>query len=152
MPTAEFMNVIEEMRIDAAPEAWGIFTYSDLAAPLGGGTGGFYWFGTREDLMAFCRELLAKECCEETTALTAKVAAIIDSHVEGSTSADAAIKAIDKLLKGHRRVPWWGQYDELRTSDHPFARRVREFVNDSPDPLDEEDFADLTDSIAMYGV
>jgi hypothetical protein len=126
------LQEIEKMALEAheyMAEAvtWGFYGYGDGPVNAGGGTGGFLWFNTREQMLEFIQGYLPFWCPgpdhSNGRVVSARVRDIL--ALADATPMEATRMQLNDALKGYAQVVWWGQFGELLSADIPFAREIR---------------------------
>jgi hypothetical protein len=124
------MEAISERAHALAPEehTWGFYGFSDGPVIAGGGTGGFLWFESREQMFEFVERYLPFWCPGPDRGDAREVAAKVRDILAGPLTSDEALRTmLNDTLKGYAQLGWWGQFEDLLTTDIPFAREVRDW-------------------------
>jgi hypothetical protein len=113
----------------AEPESWGFYAYSDGPADAGGGTGGFLWFASREQMLDFVKRYLPYWCPRPDRADPRQAAAGVREILArpSVTPAEAVRMKLNDALKGFAQIVWLGRFEELLSTDTPFAREIRDW-------------------------
>jgi len=115
---------------------WGLFTYSDAPPAIGGGVGGFQWFGQLPELLAFISDLSAagymtfdeEEDWQKLRDALRQIAARFEMEPE------QAIRSFNEELVSLLQISWIGRLEDLINGDDGFAATVRaRFRNDWDD-------------------
>jgi hypothetical protein len=121
-----------QMASGVAPEplAWGAWMYSDAHPAMGGGVGGFVWFDTKVEMLAFFREHLAYLdqgilARDDAPAIAEACQAIVDTVQDGSVEMRVGMTRLNHVVRGLTVTQWWGRLEDLHTSDTAFACDAR---------------------------
>jgi hypothetical protein len=126
-----------------APLNWGAWMYSDAHPAMGGGVGGFVWFDTRDEMLAFFHEhlpyldqgILSRHDAYE---IAEACQAIVDMVRDGSVELRVGMTRLNHVVRGLTVIQWWGQLEDLHTSDAAFPCNVRSrFRKESTHDRDE---------------
>jgi hypothetical protein len=112
------------------PGQWGAWMYSDAHPAMGGGVGGFVWFQTRDEMLAFFREHLAYldpgiQARNNAADIAAACQAVVDAVTDGSLELRVGMTRLNHLVRGLTVIQWWGCLEDLHTSDAAFPCEVR---------------------------
>jgi len=112
------------------PLQWGAWMYSDAHPAMGGGVGGFVWFDTRDEMLAFFREHLAYldpgiQSRNDAYKIAEACQAIVDTVRDGSVELRVGMTRLNHAVRGLTVIQWWGQIEDLHTSDAAFCCDVR---------------------------
>jgi hypothetical protein len=112
------------------PLHWGAWMYSDAHPAMGGGVGGFVWFGTRNEMLTFFREHLAYldpgiQSRNNPYEIAKACQGIIDTVRDGSVEMRIGMARLNHLVRGLTVIQWWGRLEDLYTSDAAFPCDVR---------------------------
>jgi hypothetical protein len=112
------------------PLDWGAWMYSDAHPAMGGGVGGFVWFDTRDEMLAFFREHLAHldpgiQSRNNAYEIAKACQAIVDTVREGSVELRVGMTRLNHVVRGLTVIQWWGRLEDLHTSDAAFPCDVR---------------------------
>ncbi len=115
-----------------APEPldWGAWMYSDAHPAMGGGVGGFVWFDTKDEMLAFFRAHLAYLdqgilSRNDAYQIAEACQAIVDTVREGSVEMRVGMTRLNHVVRGLTVIQWWGRLEDLHTSDAAFPCDVR---------------------------
>jgi hypothetical protein len=113
----------------AEPESWGLYAYSDGPADAGGGTGGFLWFVSREQMLDFVKRYLPFWCPGPDHSNPRQAAATVREILArpSITPGEAVRMKLNDALKGYAQIVWWGRFEELLSTDTRFAREIRDW-------------------------
>ena len=150
------------------PEAssWGFvaFGVGDWHPAFGGGSSGFFWFPTREDLLDFIGTQLAyfPNSGFDPSEMATAAAEIVGRVGAGITPMSDALLELDACMKGHWQFLWCGQFEGLVSGDLPFERELRadfrESLDDEADghlerPIEAEELKSfIENAIQMHGI
>lgn len=126
------------------PLDWGAWMYSDAHPAMGGGVGGFVWFATKDEMLAFFREHLPYldpgiQSRNNVREIADACQAIVDTVQEGTVELRIAMTRLNHVARGLTVIQWWGRLEDLHTSDAAFPCDVRtrfrhEILNINDDP------------------
>lgn len=125
------------------PPHWGAWIYSDAHPAVGGGVGGFVWFESRDDFLAFLHEHLVFldpgiHGRGDALALHDACKAVLDTVKNDSLPLRIAMARLNHLVRGLSVIKWWGRMEDLLTGDESFACEVRcRFRNEQADALND---------------
>jgi hypothetical protein len=109
---------------------WGAWMYSDAHPAFGGGIGGFVWFDTRDQMLAFFREHLAYldpgiQARNNAYQIAEACQAIVDTVQDGSIELRVGMTRLNHVVRGLTVIQWWGRLEDLYTSDAAFPSDLR---------------------------
>jgi hypothetical protein len=112
------------------PLDWGAWMYSDAHPAMGGGVGGFVWFDTRDEMLAFFGEHLAYldpgiQSRNNAYEIAKACQVIVDTVREGSIELRVGMTRLNHVVRGLTVIQWWGRLEDLHTSDAAFPCDVR---------------------------
>jgi hypothetical protein len=112
------------------PVDWGAWMYSDAHPAMGGGVGGFVWFDTQDEMLAFFREHLAYldpgiQSRNNAYEIAKACQAIVDTVRDGSVELRVGMTRLNHVVRGLTVIQWWGRLEDLHTSDAAFPCDVR---------------------------
>ncbi|WP_348826915.1 hypothetical protein [Halomonas sp. RT37] len=154
---------------DAVPidENWGMFSYGDAPAALGGGFGAFAWFEDRASMLKFIEEVLPFSPRgpdnRDPLPIMDAVSAVIKDIRNDSLSLEQGREKLNKELEGCSQIEWWGTFRELRGGISPYSRKLinkfRQHLTDdenineiSTGPISDNELAEFKDYLMTYGV
>jgi hypothetical protein len=121
-----------QMATGVAPKPldWGAWMYSDAHPAMGGGVGGFVWFDTKEEMLAFFREHLPYldpgiQSRNNVNEIADACQAIVDTVREGSVELRVGMTRLNHVVRGLTVIQWWGRLEDLHTRDAAFPCEVR---------------------------
>jgi hypothetical protein len=135
---------------------WGAWMYSDAHPAFGGGIGGFVWFDTRDEMLAFFREHLAYldpgiQSRNDAYKIAEACQAIIDTVRDESVELRVGMTRLNHVVRGLTVIKWWGRLEDLHTSDAAFPCDVRSRfreenanVNDDSSQIKEDEEIEFT--------
>jgi hypothetical protein len=144
--------------------SWGLESYGDQHAALGGGVGGFLWFGDRNQLFEFLRIHLLffsfADGSSEVDMLLHEINAVVTMLESGERSLLSAIGPLNELLKGHSQLRWIGRFQDLVEGDGEFEREVRSWSRGETDdgaegsdtPIEPHELDDFIKSLLDWGL
>ncbi|MDR3613211.1 MAG: hypothetical protein P4L53_06575 [Candidatus Obscuribacterales bacterium] len=137
---------------EPASYSWGFFAYDDSPDTIGGGSGNFSWFDSKEELVNFLAKfpLLAHSLDTLDTERFTKA----KNFVESVTSDDFDQKAVDELNKinaGVEQIQWFGQLDDLLSGETEFAKGMRAFFSKSSEKLAKSQIPEFAEFLRKWG-
>lgn len=121
-----------QMATGVAPKPldWGAWMYSDAHPAMGGGVGGFVWFDTKDEMLAFFREHLPYldpgiQSRNDVYEIAEACQAIVDTVRDGSVELRIGMTRLNHVVRGLTVIQWWGRLEDLHTSDAAFPCEVR---------------------------
>jgi hypothetical protein len=144
------------------PLHWGAWIYSDAHPAMGGGVGGFVWFESRDEMLAFLHAHLAFldpsiDGRADAFDLHNACKSVVDAARSDSLPLRVAITRLNHLVRGLSVIKWWGRMEDLLTGEEAFPCEMRcrfrqapkEGIYDAPpiDEADEEDFMNFLRTI-----
>ena len=120
----EQANTLTQTTSERDPRAysWGLFSWGDAPPAIGGGTGCFQWFDSREELLAFLTDYspalyMSFEQEEEWIGFRDRLRAIAESFEDEPLR---SLATFNSVLKGLLQIDWIGGFEELcQGQDHP---------------------------------
>jgi hypothetical protein len=96
---------------------------------LSGYAGVFFWFSSKEDLLAFTVQhlpFLGEEIgCDDPFDGAEKIAGVVDAVKECSLTWDEGRISITNLLTEDSEIRWWGQLKDLFDGNSEFEQELR---------------------------
>lgn len=139
------------------PLHWGAWIYSDAHPAMGGGVGGFVWFESRDEMLAFLEQHLAflepgVEGREDAFELHDACKSVVGAVRNESLPLRVAMTRLNHLVRGLSVIKWWGRMEDLLTGEEAFPCEVRcrfrgkpsNGTHDSP-PIEEADQVEFAD-------
>jgi hypothetical protein len=124
------IEAVAERAHSLAPEehTWGFYAFSDGPVIAGGGTGGFLWFATREEMLDFIKGYLPFWCPgPDRSDVRQTVAKVREILRDTGTPTEALRVQLNNALKGYAQLVWWGCFGELLSAEAPFAHKIRDW-------------------------
>jgi hypothetical protein len=135
---------------DPRANPFGFFWYSDAPAPLGGGMGVFCWFSNAQEAVDWLFAELADHWLRRLREGTSTLDAIhnaLEEAISGKRETGDVLVSINEMLKRAVQIEWWGTFEELRTSDLAFPKKVRAALHrEGPTEDSEDDESPITES------
>lgn len=142
---------------------WGFYSYGDAPPAIGGGIGSFAWFGTRQELLSFIRDVLPYSPPGSSDADWDKVEndvhEIVGKAIEGKIDDRRTVQALNDALRTFSQIEWLGTFDDLIRGSHPFAERIRkefcerdEEKNADHQEIGEEELVAFRGFLSEYGI
>ena len=142
----EEASAIAESAAERAPlkSTWGIFSYGDAPAAIGGGVGCFLWFKDRERLLEFVANQLTfwapgRADMDPGRVLSA-VKQIVREIEDGHLTIADAIPQLNSALRHFSQIRWMGTFEDLIAGAGDFERGLRRWFR-------EHRGTDLTDTV-----
>ena len=165
VPT-EFQHLVDEVEdkilknIERIPEnsTWGFYSYGDAPGGIGGGSGCFLWFESKEDTLDYIGRLLAVSpsgpSSSDYPAILQSTAAIVREWEAEKINTTSALDRLNTVLRHHSQIEWCGQFEELISGESEFAKGVRSTVRDdeSSDSIKPEELQDFLEELSLYGI
>ena len=112
------------------PLFWGAWMYSDAHPAMGGGVGGFTWFESRDEMLAFLREHLVFldpgiGARNNVASLRDACRSVVDSVTDGTLTLRVAMTRLNHLVRGLTVIKWWGRMEDLLVGEEAFPCEVR---------------------------
>ncbi len=142
--------------------SWGFFAYDDAPGGIGGGSGMFCWFESREKMCDFIERypLLLQSSYEPEDDDKARIEeielSVKASIKEFRSSADKSEQVLEDLnckLRRIEQIKWWGSFSDLLSGDHWFAKELRSRVmeGDGSSALPSELREEFIELLQGYG-
>lgn len=144
-------------------ESWGIESYGDAPAGIGGGIGGFLWFADRKSALDFLGRLLVFLSPGPSNldhgAVANEAAAIVERIANEGLTVDAGLDELNRALRSFSQVRWFGRFTELLEGDRPFEREIRVWARSDEDdgepvssPILAAELDDFHTTVREWGV
>ncbi len=116
--------------------SWGFFAYDDAPGGIGGGSGNFSWFDSKQELVSFLTKfpLLAHSSATPDMELFARAKEHL-LRVTAETFDQRAVDELNVINSGVEQIQWFGQLEELLSGDGEFAEGLRAFFAGSSKQL-----------------
>lgn len=157
-------KVTEAVPVD---DYWGMFSYGDAPAAMGGGAGAFTWFEDRATMFKFIEEVLpfsppGPSNIDPHLVMDA-VSNVIKDMRNDALRLEKVRGNINEVLKDFSQIEWWGTFRELRSGICPYSQKIindfRQLVPDdesineiSTDPISDNELAEFKDYLMTYGI
>jgi hypothetical protein len=116
-------------------DTWGMFSYGDAPAGIGGGTGCFMWFATREGMLEFVTDVFPFSPPgpngSDELAVVREVKRIIEQLLAGQLSGEGGRELLNRALQHYSQIEWWGTFDALCSGQHLYAQKVIQYFRES---------------------
>ena len=144
-------------------ESCGLFCFSDAPGPFcGSGAGAFYWFETRQQMLAFIHDILAWWHPAPSSAKPAEIAAAVQEIMrnQGEDDLEALRTHLNAPMRRMWQISWIGTFGGLRTEMVDFARKIREHFRkhyggsddtDVAGPIGADDLSEFVECVQEYG-
>lgn len=162
----EQANTLTQTTSERDPRAysWGLFSWGDAPPAIGGGTGCFQWFDSREELLAFLTDYspalyMSFEQEEEWIGFRDRLRAIAESFEDEPLR---SLGTFNSVLKGLLQIDWIGGFEELCQGQESFCCKVRGWFRDPGDideaaiqaseaPIEPDELQDFCERLQEYG-
>ena len=137
---------------EPASYSWGFFAYDDTAGAIGGGSGNFSWFDSKEELVSFLAKFPLLAHSSENNDAERFVKA--KSFLESVAPDDFDQKTVDELNKinaGVEQIQWFGQLDDLLSGEAEFAKGMRAFFSKSSAKLAKSQIPEFAEFLRKWG-
>ena len=125
---AELQEALTEANsFEPTESSWGFFAYDDAPGGIGGGSGMFCWFESRDKMCDFIERypLLSQSSYEPEDDDKARiddiersVKAAINEFRSNADNSEKVLKDINSKLRRIEQIKWWGRFSELLSGDH----------------------------------
>jgi len=144
--------------------SWGMYSYGDAPAAIGGGTGAFTWFNSKTALLKFIEDVLPYSPPgpgnTDPLAVADKVRAVLRNLRSGDLELDEARRRLNTVLRAHSQIEWMGTFKDLKDGNDAYARelikqfrRSRELaVGTAPVAIARSQIEDFKEFLAEYGI
>ena len=115
--------------------AWGLFAYADAPGGIGGGVGGFQWFGDLPELLSFITDLSAAGYAtfDEEADWQEMRGCLRQIAERYERDPDQAIRAFNQELVSLLQINWIGQLEDLLSGAGEYPKTVRAHFRDDWD-------------------
>lgn len=148
--------------VEPSETSWGFFAYDDAPGGIGGGSGMFGWFESRDKMCDFIEgyPLLFQSSYEPEDDDKARiddiergVKAAINGFRGNPEKGEKVLEDINRKLRRMEQIKWWGSFSELLSGDHWFAKELRGHLlqNDGSVPMPEERREEFIEFLQSYG-
>jgi hypothetical protein len=156
-------NELAQRAHDQIPErdTWGLFASEDSPVLAGGGSGGFLWFGSREEMHEFIAQHVGfwyvNSLAPDPGNIGLELGRILSRFERQQVDCKTARERVNQLLAGSVQIAWWGQFWELVSGENEFACNVIEWFRSMANPpgngvtLCASDHLQLAKMIKEYG-
>ena len=108
---------------------WGFYCYGDAPPALGGGVGMFTWFPDRLNMLEFIATTLpfspAGRSDLDWESVASLTKSVIDEMKSGIVDDSTGVQRLNNVLTTFSQIEWLGEFTDLLSGDHPYARKVR---------------------------
>ena len=144
--------------------SWGMYSYGDAPAAIGGGVGAFTWFNSKTALLKFIEEVLPYSPPgpgnTDPLAVADKVGAVLRKLRSGDLELGEARRRLNTVLRAYSQIEWMGTFKDLRDGNDAYARelikqfrRSRELaVGAAPIAIARSQTEDFKEFLAEYGI
>jgi len=146
---AAFENSFEKQPMSSS---WGFFAYDDAPGAIGGGSGNFSWFDSKEELFNFLRKFPLLAHSSETADMERfeKAQAYL-----ASTNSEAfdqtMVDELNRINSGVEQIQWFGQLNDLLSGDDEFAQGMRTFFSGSSKQLSKTKIPEFAVFLRNWG-
>jgi hypothetical protein len=153
----------DAMRVPKAT-SWGIYSYGDAPAAIGGGMGSFIWFDNKTALLKFVAEVLPfcppGPSSSDLLAVEAKVREVLAGVKAGDLDLEKARKRLNVVLRSYSQIEWIGTFKGLKDGNDAYSRKlIKQFrrsrelpVGAAPVAITRSQVEDFKEFLAEYGI
>ena len=105
---------------DPRVSMYGCYSYDDSL----GGVGIFHWFDSVGDMITAMTSYMP-DLYEDESEMSLKLAPIVESLNESEVSSKL-MEEINGVTKGVYQIAWWGEFDDLLSTESGWGREFRE--------------------------
>ncbi|CAN5314560.1 hypothetical protein BH10CYA1_BH10CYA1_54520 [soil metagenome] len=150
---AELENAFEKsFEKQPVSYSWGFFAYDDAPGVIGGGSGNFSWFDSKQDLVSFLTKF---PLLTHSSGSSDSERFVLAKNFVGSvTPEDFDQNAVDELNKinlGVEQIQWFGQFDDLLSGETEFAETIRKFFSNSSEKLAKTRIPEFAEFLRKWG-
>lgn len=128
-----------------AETPWGFFSSDDLSI---GGAGGFSWFATADELLAFVSEVILSLPEISDDKMGAKIKQCREKIAKLQKPDSALLVDLNEVLESEDfGIEWWGYFDQLCEGEDHFSEMMRVRFYDPDDESDEENSTPINASL-----
>lgn len=143
--------------------SWGMYSYGDAPAAIGGGVGAFTWFDSRSALLKFVTEALPFSPPgphdSDPLAVADKVKSLVTQIRAGDLDLESARRKLNTVLRAYSQIEWIGTFKDLKDGNGAYAKRIiKEFresqalpVGKAPVAVSRTQLKDFKEFLASYG-
>lgn len=126
------------------PDWWGMYSYGDASAGIGGGVGMIEWFPTRAAMLTYIADVFPYwPGGPYDTGVVASVTTAITANMQLGNLSDAeGLDRLNHTLRRYSQVVWIGTFEQLCSSDNDYCQYVRKWYRKQDPDFDEEDGSD----------
>lgn len=118
-------------------KTWGLFSYGDAPAGIGGGVGCFIWLATKQEMLQFAAKVLPYSppgpLGSDVCAVANEVNLIIDQLLDDQLDLEVGRETLNRTLRNFSQIEWWGTFADLCEGSHPYAKNVIQYFRASFD-------------------
>jgi hypothetical protein len=132
--------------------SWGFFAYDDAPGGIGGGSGNFSWFDSKEELFSFLTKfpLLAHSTETADTERFEKATDFLSQSTAESFD-QKAVNELNQINSGVEQIQWFGQLNDLLSGDDEFAKGMRSFFSGSSNQLSKTKIPEFAEFLRGWG-
>lgn len=127
----------EESLGEPKATSWGMFSYGDAPAGIGGGIGTFSWFNNKTAMLKFLPEVLPYAPRgpgnSDPLLVAEKVQGVLAAIKAGDLDLEKARKKLNSILRSYSQIEWMGTFKDLKNGNGTYPKKIiKEFrrVND----------------------
>ena len=161
--TEQAMQAMQESsRLEPTLYPWGVFSWGDAPPACGGGVGGFQWFASLNDLLAWVTDLSPASYMtfDDEGEWLAYRDDLRETGKSFSNNPQDTLNDLNVKLRGLLQIDWIGVWQDLLVSTDPYPQLIRQrFRNDwdSEDPfsttqIPDDELEAFLDFVREYGV
>lgn len=132
--------------------SWGFFAYDDAPVATGGGAGNFSWFDSKDELVEFLKKfpLLAHSSGSADNELFEKARSCVEK-VKPENFEQHNVDELNKIIVGVEQIQWFGQFNDLLSSETEFAAGLRKFFAGSTNKLPKSQIPEFSEFLRNWG-
>lgn len=144
--------------------SWGMYSYGDAPAAIGGGMGAFTWFDSKTALLKFVVEVLPFSppgpSNSDPLAVEAKVREVLAVVRSGDLDLERGRRKLNVVLRSYSQIDWMGTFKDLKDGNDAYARKlIKQFrrsrelaVGAAPVAIARSQVEDFKAFLAEYGI
>jgi len=132
--------------------SWGFFAYDDAPGGIGGGSGNFSWFDSKQELVSFLGKypLLAHSSHTLDTEQFSEAKNFLRSFTP-ETFDQKAVDQLNKMISGVEQIQWFGQLNDLLSGEAEFEKGMRKFFSGSSEKLAKSRIPEFAEFLRNWG-
>jgi hypothetical protein len=132
--------------------SWGLFAYDDAPGAIGGGSGNFSWFDSKDELVGFLTKfpLLAHSSDSTDTELFVKAKHCL-AQITAENFDQKVVDDLNKINSGVEQIQWLGQFVDLLSGESEFAKGMRKFFSGTSEKLAKSRIPEFAEFLRNWG-